>query len=372
MTTEFTHLGKSGAKTRQLQFSCHNCGSAIEYKIGSNQLTCKLCGYSKTINESSDRIREYKLSEALDNIKLKPLMVTDQRVKCTNCGAESEWDIYSLSDLCPYCKTPIAKLDTDNQRIQIEAILPFDVDKSEAFAALVQWIKGRWFAPNVLKDMAGHSKQLEGIYIPHWTFDSLTETHYRGMRGEHYIEYVRQQRMVNGKMQTVSLPVTKTRWFPASGTVRVIFDDVLVLASMLIPKTIVNQLRPWQLAQAKPYTPDYIAGLKAQYYQLDLDDAFVIAQQRMAGKIDMAIRSDIGGDAQRIDDKETRYQNSTYKLVLLPVWYSSFEYRGKIYRTVMNGQTGKVAGQYPKSTVKIVFAVVIVIILLLVLGYFYG
>lgn len=359
------------SQSRQHQFSCRNCGSAIVYHIGEQSLQCISCSATETIKDSHESIQEFSLEKALSELRLKPLTVNNKPVLCDNCGAHSDWDVNSLSDLCPYCATPIAKLDTENQRLQIEAIVPFCVEKSIAFDAFSQWIKRRWFAPNVLKQMAGHSKQFTGIYIPHWTFDSLTYTDYRGLRGENYIEYVTQTRTVNGKTQHVEVPVTKVRWYRAVGQVRLMFDDILVLAAMLIPKTIVNQLRPWQLNQATPYTADYLAGLKAQYYQLDLDEAFVIAQQRMSRDIDIAIRHDIGGDQQRIQQKKTRYQNSTYKLILLPVWHSSFEYKGKQYQFVINGQTAKVAGQYPKSPIKIAAAIIVSLIVLgLVIYYF--
>ncbi len=64
----------------------------------------------------------------------------------------------------------------------------------------------------------------------------------------------------------------------------------------------------------------------------------------MAADIDHAIRRDIGGDVQQIHSQNTRYQNSTYKLIMLPVWYSAIEYKGKMYLMVINGQSGKVAG----------------------------
>ncbi len=354
---------------RQLQFSCRHCGAAITYQIGSKTLSCQSCQHTEHIDDNGQRIDEFPLNEALKHVRLKPLDITSSTVTCSHCGASSEWDIHSLSDLCPYCQTPIAKLDTDNNRLQIEAIVPFSVEKSTAFKQLGVWFKKRWFAPNVLKQMAGHSKQFDGIYIPHWTFDSLTYTNYRGLRGENYIDYVRQTRVIDGKRQTVTVPVTKIRWFPAAGQVRVMFDDVLVLASMFIPKIIVNRLSPWQLQRAEPYTPQYLAGLKAKYYQLDLGGAFHIAREKMAAEIDFAIRRDIGGDHQQIHHKQTQYQNSTYKLVLLPVWYSAFEYKGKIYRTVVNGQTGKVAGQYPKSPLKITLAVILALIVLGLMGY---
>lgn len=368
MTKEYAPQNQT-LVNKQHQFSCPQCGSATAYQIGTKQLSCQSCGYHENIDENTATIDELPLAEALKIIRLKPLQDSEQTVTCDHCGASSKWDIYSLSDLCPYCKTPIAKFDTADNRLQIEAIVPFSVEKSVALKGFAVWLKKRWFAPNVLKEMAGHSKQFDGIYIPHWTFDSLTYTDYRGQRGEDYTEYVTRTRMVNGKMVSERVPITRTRWYAAAGQVRLMFDDILVLAFMQIPKTIINRLSPWRLEQAKPYTPEYLAGLKSKYYQLDLGQAFKIAQDKMVTDIIRAIRYDIGGDHQRIHQKHTRYQNSTYKLMLLPVWYSAFEYKGKMYKTVINGQTGKVSGQYPKSPAKIAIAVIIALIILGIFSY---
>ncbi len=351
------------------RFTCRQCGAAMAYSVGEKHVSCQSCGHHEAITVTNQKVTEHSLNTALRDIKLKPLSAPETEVLCTTCGASSTWEAYRLSDTCPYCQTPIAKLDTENNRIHIEAIIPFTVEKQQAVKQLSQWLKNRWFAPNVLKEMGGHSKQFEGIYVPHWTFDSLTDTDYRGQRGEHYIDY-EHHKGLDGR--TIIKPVTKTRWYPASGRVRVLFDDLLVLASMAMPKTIVNKLRPWQLEQAEPYNAQYLAGLKADYYQIDLDDALQVAKHRMANEIDKAIRYDIGGNLQLIHRKVTRYQNSTYKLLMLPVWYSTFEYKGKLYKLVINGQTGKVAGNYPKSSVKIAISVAVVSLLVLgALGYLY-
>ena len=41
------------------------------------------------------------------------------------------------------------------------------------------------------------------------------------------------------------------------------------------------------------------------------------------------------------------------RLLYLPVWLASFQYKGKVYRCVVNGQTGKIGGEAPTSPVKV-------------------
>ena len=73
----------------------------------------------------------------------------------------------------------------------------------------------------------------------------------------------------------------------------------------------------------------------------------------MAPIIEGTIRSDIGGDEQRIHSAATRYSNITFKHILLPVWMSAYRYRDKIYRIVINARTGEVQGERPYSAWKI-------------------
>jgi Ni,Fe-hydrogenase I cytochrome b subunit len=56
----------------------------------------------------------------------------------------------------------------------------------------------------------------------------------------------------------------------------------------------------------------------------------------------------------------------TYKHVLFPVWIASYRYRSKIYRFLINGQTGEVQGQAPVSWIKITLVVLLVIIIVAV------
>lgn len=86
--------------------------------------------------------------------------------------------------------------------------------------------------------------------------------------------------------------------------------------------------------------------------------------------IERDVRFDIGGDRQRIHGIETQVANVTFKHILLPVWLAAYKYRGKTYRFVVNGRTGKVQGERPWSAIKIAIAVAIVVAVAGVAGYF--
>ena len=45
----------------------------------------------------------------------------------------------------------------------------------------------------------------------------------------------------------------------------------------------------------------------------------------------------------------TDYFNLRYKYLIVPVWINSFFYDNRLFTIVINGQTGKIDGQWPKS-----------------------
>jgi hypothetical protein len=81
-------------------------------------------------------------------------------------------------------------------------------------------------------------------------------------------------------------------------------------------------------------------------------------------KIRSLVSRDIGGDQQRIDSVETRYGRFTFKHVLLPAWVSAYRYRDKVYRFVVNAQTGETSGEAPLSGWKVAGLVVLALVLI--------
>jgi hypothetical protein len=165
--------------------------------------------------------------------------------------------------------------------------------------------------------------------------------------------------------------VRQTRWTPVAGHVDDFHDDVLVNASRSLPADILGATGRWNLQALVPYQPEFVSGFQAEAYQVGLADGFPIAKRKIDAEVAELVRRDIGGDHQRISAVATRYGDITYKHVLLPVWISAYRYRDKVYRFLINGQTGEVSGESPKSWWKVAFlalAILTGLFLLLVYG----
>jgi hypothetical protein len=66
----------------------------------------------------------------------------------------------------------------------------------------------------------------------------------------------------------------------------------------------------------------------------------------------------------------TDYENLKFKHILLPVWISSFKFKGKTYQFLVNGQTGEVQGERPYSVAKIALFVIAILAVVGLIAFF--
>jgi Zn finger protein HypA/HybF involved in hydrogenase expression len=350
------------------RFPCETCGSDLRYAPDARQLVCDHCGNTEAIEGTGFRfqpIAELDLRAGL-RADLPADQMEEVRVtSCPNCAAEVAFDPGKHATECPFCATPVVVDTGTNRHIKPRAVLPFGLTQETARDAMNSWLGSLWFAPNGLQDYARKGRRMQGIYVPYWTYDADTRSSYAGQRGTVY--YVTQTVTVDGKRRQQQ--VQKIRWNSASGRVSRFFDDVLVLASKSLPKKYTDALEPWDLSALEPYAPEYLAGFRAEAYAVSLEEGFDEARIHMDRVIERDVKFDIGGDRQRVHSIDTQLSNLTFKHVLLPVWLAAYKYRGKTYRFVVNGRTGRVQGERPWSALKITFAVILVAIVAGIIGY---
>lgn len=343
------------------RFPCDACGAQMRFDPQTNQLVCQHCGTTQAMPQTdlTGSIKELDFQRALARRLPDADIEITRIVACDSCGAQFECDPDIHAMQCPFCASPVVSDTGTHRHIKPAGLLPFALDEPTAHQAMNDWLGSLWFAPNGLQDYARKGRQMNGIYVPYWTFDAETASRYTGQRGTHY--YVTQTVMRNGKATQVR--IRKTRWRSVSGQVARFFDDVLVLASKSLPKKHTDGLEPWDLSALEPYKPDYLAGFRAEGYQIALEDGFTQARAYMDRMIARDVKYDIGGDDQRIGQIDTQISDVTFKHILLPVWLAAYKYRGQSYQFVVNGRTGRVQGERPYSAWKIGFAVIIGLIL---------
>ena len=351
------------------RFPCDQCGADLRFDAAAGTLTCDHCGFSKPIeghNLALAAISELDFRAAIEARLPEAEIVETRASSCPNCGAQVELGEATQATECPFCATPLVTDTGTHRHIKPKGLLPFGVNETQARRAMTDWLGRLWFAPNGLQDYARKGRKMNGIYVPYWTFDADTKSAYSGERGTAY--YTTRTVTRNGKTQTIR--ERHIRWSPKSGRVARFFDDVLVLASKSLPKKYTDALQPWDLAHLEPYRPDYLAGFRAEGYTVELPEGYDEARAHMDHVILRDVKFDIGGDEQRVHNIQTTISDVTFKHILLPVWMAAYKYRGKTYRFVVNGRSGKVQGERPWSAWKIAFALIVLAIVGGVIGYF--
>ncbi len=338
----------------------------MDFDPQSGMMKCLSCGNTMAVPESGAAVTAHSLIDALEHVT--PLSDIALQVNCDGCGSVVVFEPPEVAGACSFCgATIVAQPKAADPMIAPDAVLPLKVTKDKAQGEVRDWIGSRWFAPNALHKMA-QQEGIAGVYLPFWTYAADTQSDYTGSRGVHYYttEYYTETDS-NGNTVQMSRQVMQTAWSPASGRVARNFADVLVPATKAVNEGRLNALEPWDLPSLCAYDPAYLAGFKAQRYQVELPAGFEKAKAVMERVIDRDVREDIGGDEQQVDHVHTFTTNETFKHLLLPVWIGAYQFQGKVFQVMVNARTGEVQGERPYSVAKIALLVIGILILLFVL-----
>ena len=345
-------------KFKSINFTCKGCGAPLRFSPINNSLLCEFCSRKESIEKSTKEIKEYSLQEALRSLESNNAQEIKKQITCNKCAGTFTMTPYSISSNCPYCKTPT--ITEFVREIVPQSLLPFHLSQKKAQELFQRWLGSLWFAPSKLKHILNGNNKLKGYYLPHWTYDSQTNSQYHGQRGDIYYVYVDKTVIVNGRREQQRIREARIRWSPVAGSVEHFFDDITIGASKTISHTILDNLTPWHTEVLVPFNEKYLSGFDSEEYTVGLDNGFELAKIKMNRTIRRTIHQEIGGDQQRIQSLNTKYSNSTYKNVLFPIWTAKFDWNNKTYNYAINGQTGKVTGERPYSWIKIISLVTIV------------
>lgn len=338
------------------QFRCPGCAANMQFDAGRGALACAYCGATVDIaqSEGAQSIVEYDLANGIAASAARGYGTEVRRTRCSECGATVNLGGNVTADHCDFCGSPQVMVQQENRNVlRPESLVPFAVNGDTARTSFRSWLGGLWFRPNALKSSA-RVEVLAGVYVPYWTFDSMVDSDWTAQSGYYYYvteTYTTQD--ANGNPVTRTRQVRKTRWVPSWGNRRDRYDDVLICASRGLPPKLVNRLTTFDTARLVPYQSQYLAGWRAEEYAVELNDGWRSAVGIMEAEQRRRCSRDVPGDTQRFLNVRNNFYQSTFKHVLLPIWISSYRYRDKVYRFLVNGQTGEVTGTAPYSWLKI-------------------
>ena len=356
------------AETAALEkFACPACGAEALWDPAKQALVCPFCGTSSPAKLDSDsgKIVEHDLVAALRGLsdEARGWKIDRRYVKCQSCQAISVLDPARQAQRCEFCgSAQLVPYAQNKESFRPESVLPFRISEDRARDGIRSWYGRLWLAPNALKRRA-LTDTVKGVYLPYWTFDAQVEATWTAEAG-HYYYTTETYTDGSGRMQTRQ--VQHVRWEPEAGRLSHFFDDDLVCASVGVHRDLVHGVEPFPTKELKPYDPGYLAGWVVERYQIDLVAAARAARDAMDAKLKQMCAAQIPGDTYRNLDVRADYSGQTFKHILAPIWLLTYGYGAKGYQAVMNGFTGAIQGEYPKSWIKVTLLVVAIIVVVLI------
>jgi hypothetical protein len=345
---------------------CPACGAQAEWNPGKQKLVCPFCGTESPYTvTATGTIEELDLVRALREMpdEARGWQAEKRTVQCRSCKAVSVFDPQRVGQRCEFCGSPeLVDYEEIKAPIRPQSLLPFRVAEPAVREQIRRWYKSKWLAPGSLKSRA-LVDTVKGVYIPYWTFDAQVVCPWEADAG-HYYYTTETYRDSKGNAQTRQ--VQHTRWEPASGVVEHFFDDEPIPGTQGVSHALLKQVEPFPTNELVGYDTSYLSGFVVEHYQVVLLDAAKASEDAMSDKLRDMCAAQIPGDTYRNLQIHPTFSARTFKHILVPIWLLTYTYGARIFHVLVNGATGRMAGEYPKSFWKVFFLVVGIIIVIMI------
>jgi Zn finger protein HypA/HybF involved in hydrogenase expression len=344
-------------------FKCPQCGASTAYSAVEIALTCAHCGYI----EKPDVPVVGRLAEEAE-FKVETLQQADRgwgearhEIYCESCGATLSLESTDLATTCPFCASHrvVARTETQRGLLRPGYLVPFQIDRPACNRLIRRWLAQGWMHPPELRRII-HTADLSGVYLSFWTFSARLDT---GWQAE--VGHKRTRRTWDGKRKT------EIKWELKSGRRDVYVEDLLIPGSSRVSEALLHRIYPFGLGSLTVYDSAYLAGWRAHAYDVGLSPSWDRARRWMREKAKQRVYEDIDSKYIRNFSMTADLEEERWRYLLLPVYLTAYRFRGKAYQVLVNGQTGKVAGQKPVAWLRVMAALAALMapaLLLMVLG----
>lgn len=325
------------------QFKCPCCDGAIEFDSGIQKMKCPYCDSEfeiETLQAYEDACTSQPQEEMTwDNdpgSQWQEAETAGLRIYgCAACGGEIVADETTGATACPFCGNPVVMTGQFAGDRKPDLVIPFRYDKKAAVAALESHYKGKILLPKVFKDQ-NHIREVKGLYVPVWLFDADADADLR-------YKATRIRSWSDSRYR-----YTETSHFLVSRAGGIGFRHVPVDGSTKMDDTLMESIEPYDIAGAVDFQTAYLAGYLADRYDVDADASVSRANQRIRQSTEEAFAATVLGYSSVIPMRsDISLHNSHARYALYPVWLLNTDWNGQKFTFVMNGQTGKMAGDLP-------------------------
>jgi DNA-directed RNA polymerase subunit RPC12/RpoP len=327
------------------EYKCLNCNGAIKFDATLQEMKCPFCDSTFEVEAflefSQDLEQEASLTESIEWAEHEDIPWDEGEEEamslysCNSCGGEIIADSTTVASKCPYCRNPVVMKGKLSGSLKPDCIIPFQLDKAAAKAALAQHLSGKKLLPRCFKSKKTLD-EINGVYVPFWLFDAEINANMR-------------YRATKVRMWADSrFTYTETRHFSVVRQGDMAFDNVPVDASTKIPSALMESIEPFDSGAALPFKTGFLAGYMADKFDYESDECKSRANERIRKSAESSFKRTVSGYNTVLPEYNGVYlKQSTVKYALVPVWLMTATWRDKTYLFAMNGQSGKFVGDLP-------------------------
>ncbi len=266
--------------------------------------------------------------------------------RCESCGASMSYDASAQALRCPFCgATQLSEVPT--QRVlQAEHVVPMGVDRTLAEARLRAFLGSSFWHPGDLGRQS-QMQQATPVYVPYWVFAADAHTYYTADSNR-------------------TPPGARGDWYPVCGERTEHYQGVLISGSSVLTPAETQSLLPFDLQAAVPSGEQDLSNVTVEQFRVARKHARPWARSAIEQLERSRCTALVPGRARNVR-VNVMLSNMSSTSMWLPVWILAYRYRGKVYRVLVNGQSGKLAGQAPLSYWKLAGVIAGIVLLVLVL-----
>jgi DNA-directed RNA polymerase subunit RPC12/RpoP len=348
---------------------CPACGGVLSFDDYTGTIRCRYCDSSFTYEElKSEAPADMDCGEEYDEYR------------CSDCGGVIVTDQNSITSACPYCGNTSVMKDRITGSYSPDYIIPFHITPKQAEENFTQVLHHKMVQRSFKKKL--RIEEITSLFVPFWLYntDVLAEITY---------EYIAYDKKGNTRTKLKSVKFTES------------YDKIPVDASLKMEDDKMDRIEPYDYAQLKAFDKAYFIGHKAEKYDTDVRLVSKRAEKRMdkavrtsfsrylydnpvsaddvvfrgmgtaaggvtskvvhetmkaMGKEELLSNPNFSFDQEyiadhtnigRIKKSKVKADLSDYRYALFPVYLIRGSYRGKKRLYYVNGQTGKVAQDFP-------------------------
>jgi len=300
---------------------CEICGALID----EEDLFCANCG--------TEAPRAQQVAGELGSRE------TTHNFQCRGCGASMSYDASEKTLRCPFCGGDGLDRQENAKVLAPNRVVPFRLSREQAEQQLREHLGRGFWRPGDLAQAAQVTK-MTPVYVPYWVFQAQTHTYWTA--------------------DTSQTPVgARGDWYPLSGEHRDSYAGLLVGASGALTPAETSALCPFDLAGAVVPQQVDLENATVEQFGVQRKYARPLARQGLQNLEASAIQQRYVPGRCRNLKVNTRIENLASEPMLLPVWMMAYRYKDRLFRFLVNGQTGRATGQKPTSTQKILLAVIL-------------